>query len=271
MNRDYINSWINLAIEDIEASKILYDNKMYSNSIYHFQQASEKGLKAYAFMVKIYTSEKDAHNTSHYTLKVFIDSATKRQNEIAFLKDNEFEKIIGSENLDDYSNNLESGLNSLPHKNEIFEYSNEILDELLKTLKSLSAYTYELPVDFKMNLIDKMNLFFDLVYKLNSEKAEEAKEEFKAFIQDENQLSEFMESIKVQFNNTLIEHYYVLILYYSNLISHNHNNKSRYPETDFTPLEYYNLSCPIIQKLPEFTQYLNSALSQLKKWNDLIS
>lgn len=80
-----------------------------------------------------------------------------------------------------------------------------------------------------------------------------------------------MESIKVQFNNTLIEHYYVLILYYSNLISHNHNNKSRYPETDFTPLEYYNLSCPIIQKLPEFTQYLNSALSPLKKWNDLIS
>ena len=39
----------------------------------------------------------------------------------------------------------------------------------------------------------------------------------------------------------------------------------------FNPLEYYNLSCPIIQKLPGFSQNLNSTLLQLKKWNDLIN
>lgn len=68
MNKDYINSWIDIAFEDLEASRILYENKKYSNSFCHFQQASEKGLKAYAFMVKTFTKEKDAHNTNHYTL-----------------------------------------------------------------------------------------------------------------------------------------------------------------------------------------------------------
>ena len=72
MNKTYIKSWINLSIEDLKVSQILYENKKYSNSFYHFQQASEKGLKAYAFMCKTYTSEKEANNTGHYTLKLCV-------------------------------------------------------------------------------------------------------------------------------------------------------------------------------------------------------
>lgn len=67
MNKDYINSWIKIAIEDIEASKILFENKMYSNSFYHFQQASEKGLKAYAFIVKSFVSEKNPDRSDMLT------------------------------------------------------------------------------------------------------------------------------------------------------------------------------------------------------------
>lgn len=271
MNKTYIQSWIDIAIEDLEVSRILYENKKYSNSFYHFQQASEKGLKAYAFMVKTYTSDKDAYNTGHYTLKVFVDSVNERQKEIAILKDYKFDKLIGIENLDEYSNNLGIGLNSLPQRKEIFEYSNEILDEILKTIRELSEYNFELPNGFKENLIEKMDLIFDLINKLNPEKVEEAKKDFKDFIKDENQLNDFIESTKEHLKNTLTENYYVLILYYSNLISHNHNNKSRYPEIDFNPLEYYNLSCPIIKRLPEFSKYLNTTLLQLKKWNDHIN
>ena len=272
MNKNYIQSWIDLAIADLEVSRILYENKKYSNSFYHFQQASEKGLKAYAYMVKAYTSENDANETGHYTLKVFIDSANKRQKEISFLKDYEFDKIIGSENLDEYTNNLKSGLNLLPHKKEIFEYSNEILVEILKNISELSEYKLDFsPNDFKQHLIEKMDLVFDLIYKLNPEKADETRKEFNELLKDENQLNEFIESTKEHLNNNMIVNYYVLILYYSNLISHNHNNKSRYPEIDFNPLNYYNLNSPIIQKLPEFSQYLKSTLLQLKKWNDLIN
>lgn len=270
MNSAYIGSWIDIAIEDLEVSKILYKNEMFSNSFYHFQQASEKGLKAYAFMVKLYTSENDANKTGHYTLKIFEDSANERQKEIDFLKDYEFDKIIGSENLDEYSNNLKNGLNVIPKKKEIFEYSDEILTEILKILYELREYNFEFPIDFKEHLIDKMDLFYDLIYKSDPEKIEEARNYFKEFIKDENQLNDLIESTKVHFKNTLLENYYVLILYYSNFISHNHNNKSRYPESDFNPLEYFNLNCPIIQKLPEFTQYLDSTLLQLKVWNNVI-
>ena len=270
MNKEYIDSWIEIAIKDLQVSKILFENKMYSNSFYHFQQASEKGLKAYAFMVKTYTSENDANKTGHYTLKIFEDSANERQKEIAFLKDYEFDKIIGSENLDQYSNNLRSGINALPQKKEIYEYSNEILIEILKVLSELKEYDVDFPIDFKEHLIDKMDLIFKQVYKFNPEKVEVARKDFEEFIKDENQLNDLIESAKEHLKNTLIENYFVLILYYSNLVSHNHNNKSRYPELDFNPLEYYNLGCPLIQKLPEFTQYLDSTLLQLKKWNNQI-
>lgn len=56
MNKTYILSWIDIAIEDLEVSQILFENKKYSNSFYHFQQALEKVLKSYAFKVKIYKS-----------------------------------------------------------------------------------------------------------------------------------------------------------------------------------------------------------------------
>lgn len=270
MNKEYIDCWIEIGIKDLEVSKILFENKLYSNSFYHFQQASEKGLKAYAFMIKAYTSEKDANKTGHFTLNVFKDSVNERQKEIDFLKEYEFDKIIGSENLDEYSNNLKNGIKALPQKSDIFEYSNEILFQMLKTLYELKEYDFEFPIDLKKHMIDKIDLIFEQVYKLNPEKAEEARKDFKEFINDENQLNDLIENTKKNFKNTLLENYYVLILFYSNLISHNHNNKSRYPELDFNPLEYYNLNCPVIQKLPEFTQFLNSALLQLKKWNNII-
>lgn len=267
MNKDYIQTWIDLAIEDLEVSKILFDNRKYSNSFYHFQQASEKGLKAYAFMVKTFTSENDANKTGHYTLKIFIDSANERQKEIDFLKDHEFEKIIGSKKLEDYSNNLESGLNSFPQRKEIFEYSNEILDDLLKTISDLSEYNFEFPENFKEVLMDKMDSIFDLVHKFKPEKVEEARKEFKDFLKDEKQLNQLIENTKEHITISLIEYYYLLILCCSNLISHNHNNIARYPELDFNPLNYYNSDLPIIQKLPRFTEYLKDVLLQLKKWS----
>jgi len=271
MTKAYIASWIDIAIKDLEVSKILFENKMYSNSFYHFQQASEKGLKAYAFMVKTYTSENDANRTGHYTLKIFEDSANERQKEVDFLKDYKFDAIIGSEVLDEYSNNLKNSLNALPQKKEIFEYSNEILIEILKIISELKDYNLDFTIDFKEHLIVKMDLIFKEIYMFNPEKVEEERKDFEEFIKDENQLNDLIESAKEHLKNRLNEHHFVLILYYSNLLSHNHNNKSRYPELDFNPLEYYNLSCPIIQKLPEFTQYLESTLFQLKDWNNRIS
>lgn len=265
MNKNYINSWIDIALKDLEISKLLYKNKMYSNSYYHFQQASEKGLKAYAFMTNTFKCEKDAKNTNHYALKIFANSLNQRQREIDFLKEYDFDKIIGAENLDNYSNNLNDGLDFLPKKDEIFEFSNKILDDILKILKELSEYKYKFQIDIKNHFIDKMDLIFDLVYKINPRKADEMKIDFNELIEDKNQFNELLENTKTQINIQLLENYNVLILFYTNLISHNHNNLTRYPDFQHNPLKYYNLRRPIIKKLPEFIMYLESTLKQLKK------
>ena len=101
MNKNYINSWLNIAIEDSQIFNILYSNEKYSNAFYHFQQAAEKGLKAYAFMCSVFKSQNDANSTGHYTLKLFIDQA--KQKETSFLIENGFDKISGNNLFDPLS------------------------------------------------------------------------------------------------------------------------------------------------------------------------
>lgn len=269
MNKKHIDSWIDIAIKDLEASKVLYNSKLYSNSFYHFQQASEKGIKAYAFMADIFTNEEEARRTSHYILKIFKDSAVERYEEIALLKEFEFDKFLGSKIFDKYSSDIKNVSSELPNKNQTFEYSNKTLNDILKTLRELKEYKPKYPKDFKFFFVEKMNIFFDLAFKDNPEKREEAKNGFNDFIKNENDLDELIKISKNQFNNNLIEHYYVLILFYSNLISHTHNNIARYPEKEFNPLKYYTMRKAIIKKLPEFSHFLKSSLMMLKKWNNL--
>ena len=44
MNKDYIQTWNNLKIEDLEVSKILFENEKFSNSFFHFQKKKKKDL-----------------------------------------------------------------------------------------------------------------------------------------------------------------------------------------------------------------------------------
>jgi len=269
MNKKYIDSWLDLALDDLRTSQVLFKESIYPNSFYHFQQASEKGLKAYAFMSKLYTSEKDANKTGHYTLDIFKKAINERKRDITFLNELNFESLIGEKQLCEYSSNLNEGLNVIPSKKEVFEYSGQILNEIIAILEELKKYKFSLPENFDSLFKQKINSFFDLLYELNPKEIERAKEELNLVFEDEKEYKALKQSIENVLSNMLNENYHVSILYFSNLISHNHNNIARYPEIDFNPRKYYNLRKPIIKKLPVFSNYLNSTLKQLKKWNKI--
>jgi hypothetical protein len=66
-----INGFIFAADEDLKTSKILYENKLYSNSIYHLQQAIEKMIKAQA--LKFFPLEyKSITKTSHNSPEIYL-------------------------------------------------------------------------------------------------------------------------------------------------------------------------------------------------------
>lgn len=60
--------WIGIALEDIEASTLLYKNGLYSQSYFYFQQASEKANKA-LWLLDGQIKKEDVKSISHNQLK----------------------------------------------------------------------------------------------------------------------------------------------------------------------------------------------------------
>ena len=68
-----INGFLFAADEDLKTSKILYEKKLYSNSIYHLQQAIEKMIKAQAlkfFPLDYKSITKTSHNSPEIYLRL---------------------------------------------------------------------------------------------------------------------------------------------------------------------------------------------------------
>lgn len=264
INSKFIDCWIDIALRDIEVSKLLFEKKMYSNAFYHFQQASEKGLKAYAFMAKLFTSEKDAFQTNHYTLKIFVNNAIKQQKDVQLLREYDFKVITENEGFEDYTQNLDKTITALPTKGEVFEYSSKHLIQFLKLLHDLKSYKISLPENFLEIYADILQQFIASLKKINSDYTSELESEIQNFIEDNNNLSSSFEEILIEITKEI---YRVQVLYISAIVTHNHNNLSRYPQNDFNPLRYYNLKRPIIKMLPEFLGFLHTVLIDLKKMN----
>lgn len=265
MDKEYINSWIEIAIKDLEVSKILYEQKLYSQSFYHFQQAFEKGLKALAFIMKFYTKESDTKNTGHYTLEIF-KSFFKEQKE----NFSNIEKTKTNCNcFDEYNKTLNLDINSMfPNKKEYYEYSSKYLDEILILFKGVDNTKIIFTENFKEQYINYMNYLINYIYQYNPVEAQNLYESVNKILEDDTDWKIFVENIKSHFNYTIKSIPHINVLFFCNLISHNHNNISRYPGIDFNPLKYYNLKRPIIKKLPNFICYLNFSLLNLKKINN---
>ncbi len=264
ITRDYIKIWIEIAISDIKASSLLFEHKQFSASFYHFQQASEKGLKAYAFLAKIYTSEKDAYKTSHHTLQVFSSAIKKQQNDIRTLKNSPMHAIIGNGMLESHTNTLESTLDFLPAKDEIFEYSLKMLNTILDTIQGLKTFNLIFPENFEYTVRQKMIFLIQSIKSIDLERGKDMEALYNEGVIND----QYLEDIKTYFQLAMAENYLVSVLFYTSLISHNHNNNTRYPDLNFNPLKYYNLKKSILKKLPEFNQHLLDVLMQLKSLND---
>lgn len=269
MNGKYINSWIEIAIKDLEVSELLYKNKMYSNSFYHFQQASEKSLKAYLFLNNTFKKEKDAKNVSHFMLEPFKKSIKENQENISKGIELGLDVLFDNSLINSYTEDLKKSLDFLPKKNEVYEYSGKILEQILTILEEFKTYKIKFQ-EIPVNVVkEKINSWFDNFSKFNPIELEVVRHQFNVFIDSEEQYINFLTNYKNETQRNLKEYYFVLILYYSNLISHNHNNLTRYPDSEFNPLKYYNLKRPLIKKLPEFIKLLKSSLIHLKRLNSL--
>ena len=75
-------SYYDIAVVDIKASKILFGNKLYSQSVFYFQQSVEKANKAFAILTEIISEEEAKFDRDHNTNKIYKRIIDKQTNEI---------------------------------------------------------------------------------------------------------------------------------------------------------------------------------------------
>ena len=69
-NSPKYHSWIEISEEDLQASKLLFNNQLYPQSIFYFQQAVEKLIKYFGLKNDI-IQEKETLKVSHISSKIF--------------------------------------------------------------------------------------------------------------------------------------------------------------------------------------------------------
>lgn len=261
MNKQYIAYWIDIAIKDIEASNVLYSNKLYSNSFYHFQQASEKALKAMAFMSNIYVNDKDPNKTGHYTVGIFKNLIEEQKEKLKLLKTYDYDLLNDLLEFTSYEENLNK--TSLPSKNETVEYSSKFLQEFMTVVDEM--YNCRLNFPSNINFFENIDSFINLLKKVNEPQGIEMEEYFLSIRSSAEETEKFLKESEVQFNSEFKLRVCGMVIYFTTLISHNHNNLCRYPSENFNPLHYYNLRRPIIKNLTVLNVHLMRALKMMKK------
>jgi len=276
---------LNIAESDLEASRVLYENQLYPQAIFYFQQSVEKANKSLALVSKQVTEKELYRTIGHEAIKIH-ERAIKRQKD-KYEQFNEHLKLfpelkeIGF--LENFNNKREirqfdfllSYINEIKlDKNKVIHISSWDIRRLLKEMergKNDIEKEMQSLSKFKMNdkTLKEMNHNFIELYnvalKYNPVYAEELKNDF-----------EKLESINIEkyiknyFGLTYLGMSLSISLYYLAIITLPHVSITRYPENDKTPLKIYTPRLPIVKKLPELSNVHNNALNEFKTLNKKI-
>lgn len=283
------DSLLFIALEDLDSSIILYHREHYPQSVFFLQQAVEKAVKSLGLLFEMVVEEDLRRKVGHNPLEVYKRPVHKISTELPVL-------------------NRE--LDTHPEFKEIFYVSGIELDELASVVKNLQdqfdAYLSNIVSD---NLsTDALSAHLSVIKSFNGE-IEDAEKKIReggisdedfAAIQDNlrNQLealfvtipipSEQKEAMRNELNlffttflpNKEFFEYlvYVLLktvrighrLFYLSIITSPHATKSRYPEGNFNPLQFYATGSPLIDALPELQEITQYTLEEMDVLYDLI-
>lgn len=258
---------IEIALRDIKASEILYENKLYAQSYFYFQQASEKANKALGLFADI-ISKNDLKNIQHNQLKIHRTALVSQEAEML-----EFSKNLKSnlkiaehpflkkEAMENHLQNLKEGLKFYDSAKQLdlLNYTKEELNGYLDEMDELKKLKIRRSKKVDSLLLKEMALLTDFSDKFCHEK--EALELKSAL----NEPEEFISTV-YQYSKSVYGMLYIyLCCYFSALLTIRHSTLSRYPDGSDNPLTFYNMKNNSVKFQPYFMQHLKRSLKLLSK------
>ena len=272
--------FLKIAEKDLKATKILYENKLYAQALFYFEQSVEKANKVLALTSNKY-SEKDMINFNHDVTRIYKDNFIEQKrryenlsrnlSQISELNNTEFVKNLDIESM---KKECEESLRNLA---EIQTERNNLIFistwEILEILAKMSGSDKEIKDSIKSvsNFILTEKDWEEMKNDLFKQFENPNNINFTSLLQNEMDDSK----LSIQELETGIKKFYMqmihlmsilVYLYPLGILTLPHAVITRYPKKDLSPMDIYNQKLPIIKHLPDLIEQHSKALKILTKY-----
>lgn len=286
---EFVKEYLKLAHDDLEASKLLHENRLYPQSLFYFSQSVEKANKALALTSNKFT-EKDMRQINHNPMRIYKQLMINQKNSTArtsklYSDFSELPEIRGKQYFLDYIDNLgfednieftENQLRALAKiQDESFnqiniskqEINNLLLD--IRKLEEQSTLIIDSLKAFAYNHYDWDTLKELLIIEMKNPEMAQIIDQ-NTFL-NENIITDidFGEIMKIILDEIIKSIYGVRIidsLYQLAIISMPHSIVTRYPDENVYPSKLYTSELPIVENLPVLLDIQTKTLLHLNAY-----
>ncbi|MCI0448214.1 MAG: HEPN domain-containing protein [Chlorobi bacterium] len=280
MNKFYQKQLLKYSRKDLIASCILFENNLYLQSIYMFQQSVEKAVKNYGLLTGIVSINDLQWKIGHNPIKLFEIFLHFNEKNVKRLENARKDKIIGKANFFqdfDMSKGFENfhkakqEINKLKktevqkNKNLLIDIFNNLLDinRGIERLKKTS-----LKAEFIRNCFDKgLEYSKDLLQRLSPFNAKKIKLEIDYFMKKEVSKNKTIRKVAKLLRLLLFAIMIEQALIHLSVLVIKLDTRLRYPSDSNSLLNTLTKKDTFIRMLPDFQDQLLLIINHLEKFN----
>ena len=267
-------STLEVAQHNLDASSILYERAMYPEAIFFFQQAMEKGCKAYGYYFGIITeSDAISREIGHKGIGVYERSIRQFQKIVKSIREKlDLSKAIGQdeENKEFFTllgDDIDDAKKKLQNYREYSRNAAISKEELVKTLQRMQKVEQELDGVKQYVTKEEMstiisssvkNAALNFIYSVIGTNSSVDSMKIEKMVQELEQ-SEISSIICAMLNHISI----MGSLLHLTLLSQPYESSTRYPSGTQSPLKIYNSQFPFVEQFIELSAWGKKTLNDM--------
>ncbi len=269
MNKDNLILF-RLSLGDLAAARCLYREGLYRQSLFMFQQASEKANKGFAVLAGE-VHETKVRKYSHRQLSIYNDITRKKKEEIAKIRQaieafpHTQSFVLPMLDFEAHQNLMEIASQELSQweQNKKHGFSVRELNVLISEIKESEAFEFIKSRNIKAQLKKHCSVLANWVGKFATPQGFAYQNELQETVNNKKKLQELTDSV---FKLSVLQIQLVFsqfTLIACALITNNHSTSTRYSDDNIDPDEVYTLKLPIIRKQEIFMNMLEQAINRI--------
>jgi len=261
---------LKIAKRDVKASSLLYGQKLYPQSYFYFQQATEKATKSYFLFLEIVNEKKVfdvRHNLFKLHKKVLVQAQEHNKKALDMIGMYPFLQVAGLEKkkLTKRRNSIQDELSLFDKLKDydLINISSKNIQFFLDNLESLNVKAIKMPEDLSLTIENYFRLLLDDINKYNSEEAIQMAKALEDSLTDPEWTNFIHDHFKEAIRAVLDSIFIYSTLFFTSFLTIQHSSISRYPNNEnpaITPLEIYSKKLPLVKWQPDFLENLKRAI-----------